>query len=116
MGLVTSLTRGPGGGAGADVCRDDGSREHLCAVHFFEAAKKKGVKPDSGCELYITRTKPSDRPYGGEGDENNHLLGAGGERRGYRNLIRITSEASLHGFLSQAAREQTVFGGALAGA
>jgi len=34
----------------------------------------------------------------GEGDENNHLLVLAENEEGYRNLIRITSEASLHGF------------------
>ena len=33
------------------------------AVHFFEAAKAKGVKPILGCELYICpRGGPSRRP------------------------------------------------------
>jgi DNA polymerase-3 subunit alpha len=66
------------------------------AVHFFEAAKKKGVKPILGCELYISQNEDHRAP--GEGDENNHLLVLAENEEGYRNLIRITSEASLHGF------------------
>jgi DNA polymerase-3 subunit alpha len=69
------------------------------AVHFVNAAHKEGVKPIVGCELYVCkkddhhteRTPP-------EGDTYNHLLVLAENEEGYRNLARITSEASLHGF------------------
>src|ERR1700758_4736283 len=69
------------------------------AVHFVNAAHKHGVKPIVGCELYvckkddhnIERTPP-------EGDTYNHLLVLAENEEGYRNLVKITSEASLHGF------------------
>jgi DNA polymerase-3 subunit alpha len=66
------------------------------AVHFFEAAKAKGVRPILGCELYICQNEDHRAP--GDGDDNNHLLVLAENEEGYRNLIRITSEASLHGF------------------
>ncbi len=66
------------------------------AVHFFDAAKAKGIKPILGCELYISKNEDHRAP--GEGDDNNHLLVLAENEEGYRNLIRITSEASLHGF------------------
>src|SRR3984957_19602076 len=63
------------------------------AVHFFEAAKKKGVKPILGCELYISQNEDHRIDHmAGEGDENNHLLVLAENEEGYRNLIRITSE------------------------
>ncbi|HEV2647426.1 MAG TPA: DNA polymerase III subunit alpha [Acidobacteriaceae bacterium] len=67
------------------------------AVHFFNAAKEHGVKPILGCELYICkeedhRAKPNpDLKY-------NHLLVLAENEEGYRNLVRLTSEAALHGF------------------
>src|ERR1700689_1628633 len=67
------------------------------AVHFFNAAKEKGIKPILGCELYICkeedhRAKPNpDLKY-------NHLLVLAENEAGYRNLVRLTSEAALHGF------------------
>jgi len=69
------------------------------AVHFVNAAHKEGVKPIVGCELYICkkddhrieRTPP-------DGDTYNHLLVLAENEEGYRNLAKITSEASLHGF------------------
>ncbi len=69
------------------------------AVEFVNAANKAGVKPIIGCELYvckkddhrIERTPP-------EGDTYNHLVVLAENEEGYRNLVKITSEASLHGF------------------
>src|ERR1041384_104809 len=69
------------------------------AIHFVNAANKVGIKPIVGCELYICkkddhnieRTPP-------EGDTYNHLLVLAENEEGYRNLIKITSESSLHGF------------------
>ena len=69
------------------------------AIEFVNAAHKAGVKPIVGCELYICkkddhnieRTPP-------EGDTYNHLLVLAENEEGYRNLARITSEASLRGF------------------
>jgi DNA polymerase-3 subunit alpha len=66
------------------------------AVHFFNAAKAKGIKPILGCELYICKNEDHRAP--AQGDENNHLLVLAQDEEGYRNLVRITSEASLHGF------------------
>jgi DNA polymerase III subunit alpha len=69
------------------------------AVHFVNAANKAGVKPIVGSELYICkkddhnieRTPP-------DGDTYNHLLVLAENEEGYRNLAKITSEASLRGF------------------
>src|ERR1700757_1774949 len=66
------------------------------AVHFVNAAHKHGVKPIIGCELYIC--KKDDHRAPPEGDTYNHLLVLAENEEGYRNLVKITSEASLHGF------------------
>ena len=66
------------------------------AVHFFNAVKKKGVKPILGCELYLCQK--DDHREAPQGDEYNHLLVLAENEEGYRNLVRITSEAALHGF------------------
>ncbi|MGP0020902.1 MAG: DNA polymerase III subunit alpha, partial [Candidatus Sulfotelmatobacter sp.] len=66
------------------------------AVHFVNAAKQAGVKPIVGCELYIC--KKDDHRAAPEGDTYNHLLVLAENEEGYRNLVKITSEASLHGF------------------
>jgi DNA polymerase-3 subunit alpha len=66
------------------------------AVHFVDAAQKAGVKPIVGCELYIC--KKDDHRAPPEGDTYNHLLVLAENEKGYENLIKITSEASLNGF------------------
>jgi DNA polymerase III subunit alpha len=66
------------------------------AVHFFDAAKQKGVKPILGCELYICQAE--DHRAETPKDQYNHLLVLAENEEGYRSLIRLTSEASLHGF------------------
>ncbi|MGZ4898957.1 MAG: PHP domain-containing protein, partial [Candidatus Angelobacter sp.] len=64
-------------------------------VEFVEAAQKKGIKPIVGCELYVC--KKDDHRAPPEGDTYNHLLVLAENEEGYRNLIKITSEASMHG-------------------
>jgi DNA polymerase-3 subunit alpha len=66
------------------------------AVHFFDAAKKSGIKPILGCELYVC--KAEDHRAETPNDQYNHLLVLAENEEGYRNLVRLTSEASLHGF------------------
>ena len=66
------------------------------AVTFVNAAKEAGVKPILGCELYIC--KKEDHRAAPEGDSYNHLIVLAENDEGYRNLVKIVSEASLHGF------------------
>ena len=66
------------------------------AVHFFDAMSKKGLKPILGCELYICKNE--DHRAAPEGDKYNHMLVLAENEAGYRNLVRLTSEAALHGF------------------
>ena len=69
------------------------------AVHFVNAAHKEGVKPIVGCELYVCKKDDHDiRRTPPDGDTYNHLLVLAENEEGYRNLTKITSEASLHGF------------------
>ncbi len=66
------------------------------AVTFASAAHDAGVKPILGCELYIC--KKEDHRAAPEGDTYNHLIVLAETDEGYRNLVKIVSEASLHGF------------------
>ncbi len=64
------------------------------AVHFFDAMKKKDIKPILGCELYLSETADHRDLSGGY----KHFLVLAENETGYRNLVRLTSEAALHGF------------------
>ncbi len=64
------------------------------AVHFADAMSKKGIKPIIGCELYLSQTDDHREMSGGY----NHFLVLAETDEGYRNLVRLTSEAAVHGF------------------
>ena len=64
------------------------------AVHFADAMTKKGIKPIIGCELYLSQTEDHREMSGGY----NHFLVLAENHEGYRNLVRLTSEAAVHGF------------------
>ncbi len=66
------------------------------AVSFHQAARAAGIKPILGCELYVC--KKEDHRAAPEGDSYNHLIVLAENETGYRNLVKIVSEASLHGF------------------
>jgi DNA polymerase-3 subunit alpha len=66
------------------------------AVHFFNDAKAAGIKPILGCELYVC--KKEDHRAEPQGDSYNHLIVLAENEAGYKNLTKICSEASLHGF------------------
>src|SRR6202045_1051645 len=67
------------------------------AVHFFNAMQKKNLKPILGCELYIS-TEEDHRTRAGK---YNHFLVLAENEAGYRNLVRLTSEAALPGFYNK---------------
>ena len=65
------------------------------AVNFYTAARKIGVKPIIGCEIYIVDSDHKER------DQNtryHHLVLLCKNQTGYRNLIDLVSTAYLEGF------------------
>src|ERR1700760_3279852 len=67
------------------------------AVHFFDAMQKRNLKPILGCELYVCK----EEDHRGKPDPEskyNHMLVLAENEEGYKNLVRLTSEAALHGF------------------
>jgi len=68
------------------------------AVHFFDAMHKKNLKPILGCELYVCKEESHLRADADPDSKYNHLLILAENEAGYRNLVRLTSEAALHGF------------------
>src|ERR1700760_2322545 len=68
------------------------------AVHFFDAMKKKNLKPILGCELYVCKEEDHRREAANPDSKYNHLLVLAENEEGYKNLVRLTSEAALHGF------------------
>jgi len=66
------------------------------AIGFYEAAKKAGVKPIIGCEMYVAKTSRHDRdPANGR---PNHLIVLCENEKGYQNLVKLVSKGYLEGF------------------
>ncbi len=67
------------------------------AIDFYKAAKKAGVKPIIGCEVYVASGSRFDSDYG-PGNESYHLILLCKDAVGYKNLIYLDSFAFTEGF------------------
>ena len=68
------------------------------ALGFYEAGRRHGVKPILGVEAYVAPRSRFDRTPG-EGEEKyRHLTILARNEEGYRNLLRLVTEAHLEGF------------------
>jgi DNA polymerase III subunit alpha len=66
------------------------------ALQFYNIARKKGLKPIIGCEIYVA--KESRHKKTGGGDQSNHLILLAEDLEGYHNLSRLASYGFLEGF------------------
>src|SRR5213078_3339575 len=64
---------------------------------FYDTAKKHGVRPILGCEVYVA---PGDRrtKSGVPGETQNHLVLLAETNEGYHNLIKLVSAGYTEGF------------------
>ncbi|MEX2270388.1 MAG: DNA polymerase III subunit alpha [Vicinamibacterales bacterium] len=67
------------------------------AVAFHDAARKRGIKPILGCEVYVA---PGDRrtKSGTPGETANHLVLLAETNEGFHNLIKLVSSGYTEGF------------------
>ncbi len=70
------------------------------AVDFYKAAKKAGVQPIIGCEVYVAPRGRRDKEHGIDND-NRHLVLLCENETGYYNLIKLVSLAYTEGFYSK---------------
>jgi DNA polymerase-3 subunit alpha len=68
------------------------------SIELYKAAKKHGIKPIVGCEIYLVDDH-ADRPEPGSGRkvERNHLTLLAASDVGYRNLVKLSSAGFLEG-------------------
>lgn len=66
-------------------------------VEFFKMAKKAGVKPIVGCEVYVAPRTRFDRTPKVD-DDLFHLVLLTKDLEGYRSLLKIVTQANLEGF------------------
>lgn len=67
------------------------------AVEFYEKAKKRGIKPILGCEIYESIKSMEDKTPS-QDNRRGHLLLLIKNEKGYDNLVKIITEAHLKGF------------------
>jgi DNA polymerase-3 subunit alpha len=65
------------------------------AVEFYEEAKKQGVRPIIGCEVYLATP---DRYSKDERSHRYHLILLAENNTGYQNLVQLVSRGYLEGF------------------
>ncbi len=66
-------------------------------IVFFKACKEAGIKPIIGCEIYISKRAKENKEAGIDSDSN-HLILLAKDMKGYKNLMKIVSEAQLDGY------------------
>lgn len=67
------------------------------AVEFFKKAKKAGIKPIIGAELYMARASRFDKDPKAD-TLRHHITLLAKNENGYKNLIKLISAANLEGF------------------
>ena len=68
-------------------------------VDFYKEAKKRGIKPIIGCEVYVANRTRHDKV--SHMDGNNHLVLLCKNETGYQNLIKMVSAGFTEGFYTK---------------
>lgn len=83
---------------GMDACAITDHGNMYGVIKFYKEAKAKGIKPIIGCEVYVCddkSIKDKNIPY-------YHLILLCENEKGYKNLIKIVSDASINGYYYKA--------------
>ncbi len=70
------------------------------AIEFYKAAKKRGIKPIIGCEVYVAPRSRFDKQKSLD-SEYAHLVLLCENNEGYQNLIKMVSLSFIDGFYSK---------------
>ncbi|MBO7520048.1 MAG: DNA polymerase III subunit alpha [Clostridia bacterium] len=70
------------------------------AIEFYKAAKKRGINPVIGCEVYVAPRTRHDKQKGAD-SEYTHLVLLCENNEGYKNLIKMVSLSFTEGFYSK---------------
>lgn len=67
------------------------------AVEFFQKAKKAGIKPIIGCEIYVASGSMNNKTSASD-NKRYHLTVLVKNKVGYKNLVQLITKAHLEGF------------------
>lgn len=70
------------------------------AVDFYKEARKQGIKPIIGCEVYVAKRTRFDKVHTLDG-ESYHLVLLCKNNTGYQNLIKMVSDSWTEGFYNK---------------
>ena len=70
------------------------------AIDFYKEAKKKGIKPIIGCEVYVAPNSRFDKQKQPDGNYS-HLVLLCENNEGYQNLIKLVSAGFTEGFYTR---------------
>ena len=68
------------------------------ALEFYEAGRASGVKPILGVEAYVAPSSRFERAPGESEEKYRHLTVLARDERGYRDLLKLVTDAHLEGF------------------
>ena len=68
------------------------------ALTFYSTAKKFGIKPIIGCEVYVAPGRRTEKNATSSGKAGHHLILLAQDMTGYRNLVKLVSLGFLEGF------------------
>ncbi len=69
-------------------------------IDFYKAAKKRGIQPIIGCEVYVAKRGRKDKVHEFD-SENRHLVLLCENNKGYHNLTAVVSKAWTEGFYNR---------------
>jgi DNA polymerase-3 subunit alpha len=65
------------------------------AIDFYKVAREKGIKPIIGCEVYVAPGSRLEKKTGSGRDVYYHLGLLAKDETGYKNLIKLVTDAHL---------------------
>jgi DNA polymerase-3 subunit alpha len=79
-------------------------------VEFYQAARAKGIKPIIGCEVYVAPGSRLEKKQGsGMRDVYHHLGLLARDETGYKNLVKLVTDAHLDGYYYKPRIDKEVF-------
>lgn len=67
-------------------------------IDFYREAKKAGINPILGCEVYVAPGSRFDKEVGTKEDRYYHLVLLAENNQGYQNLMKIVSKGFVEGY------------------
>jgi DNA polymerase III subunit alpha len=79
-------------------------------IEFYQEARKKGIKPIIGCEVYVAPGSRLEKKQGsGTRDIYHHLGLLAKDETGYKNLVKLVTDAHIDGYYYKPRIDKEIF-------